>query len=194
MEGAAITDAPAEILLPYQQFLIFRESVGLLSRGQLYKIGRSVWRASAGRPASPDSDLSGFILSTRRTRASPHPDDFHQKTSPMPRDTVTSNDLPFHRDHGLLHPHDRAPLSKRREADFAHVQRRPPTVADTMRTGIYAVTRANIKANLFHTRRKEREYHPPSLYARTLLSSLSLSLFSAARSGTSSQHGSEIYT
>ena len=54
-----------------------------------------------------------------------------------------------------LHPHVHAPLSKRREADFAHVQRRPPTGADTMRTGIYATTRANIKANLFRTRTRE---------------------------------------
>lgn len=35
------------------------------------------------------------------------------------------------------------------------MQRRPPTGADTMRTGIYATTRANIKANLFRTRTRE---------------------------------------
>lgn len=82
-----------------------------------------------------------------------------------------------------------APLSRRREADFAHVHRRPPTGADTMRTGIYAATRANIKANLFHTRTRDEERlsshlrQPPRAYPS----------LAGDKSGAApdSQHGSE---
>ena len=95
-----------------------------------------------------------------------------------------------------LHPHVHAPLSKRREADFAHVQRRPPTGADTMRTGIYATTRANIKANLFRTRTREgggdeRVY--PLARCRIPFLFFSLSLFLFGRCTANPQHGSEIY-
>lgn len=94
------------------------------------------WHTVA-RQETRETSLPSVHLPSRATRLP------HQPIGPPPPPRSLARSL--------------APLSRRREADFAHVHRRPPTGADTMRTGIYAATRANIKANLFHTRARDEE-------------------------------------
>lgn len=51
----------------------------------------------------------------------------------------------------------RATFAAERSGFCPRAQRRPPTGADTMSTGVYAAARANIKANLFRARKEMQE-------------------------------------